>query len=424
LKSSVATFIKQVERWSDASIDPEALNLSNSLSNLAASEVFGVLSRIKKMKTLDTFSNPDGWPSAAAAFADDFSTADRIQAAPWGGYAILGHAELLSLSRNPAVDAMAADTNAMAATPVLGRILDRALFTQSGPLHRSERGAMIAAFASLKLQALTDETVNNVMQAAPERADLRTDLIERAVRATWAAILGLSLEDAERCEAAVRKMAYLLSPSPRLDMTDVAEAGAMDLNELCKLALHGSSPFVASLQSSLGADRAVELLAGIAFDGIETIAVGIDAAMRVAFANCGALQPTARCADECLRLASPTPLTMRYTTDVVEICDIVIEPGTPLAMVWAAGNHDPDAFPEPAQFSVERASRPLTFGMGHHACLGHALSRSLLARLLMEIECLHPVKAPLPERWRPLAGDWLFPLRVYVRPNSRSSKRR
>lgn len=372
------------------------------------------------MKSFDTFSNPDGWPSASAAFAGDFRTGERIQAAPWGGYAILGHAELLSLSRNPAADGMAADTNAMAATPVLGRILDRALFTQSGPLHRSERGAMIAAFASLPLQALTDETVHSVMQAAPERIDLRTDLIERAVRATWAALLGLSPENAEGCEAAVRKMACLLSQNPCSDMADVAEVGATDLIEFCKIALYGPSPFVASLQSSLGADRAAELLAGIAFDGIETIAVGIDAAMRVAFANREAVRPTARCADECLRLASPTPLTMRYTTDVIEISDIVIEPGTPLAMVWAAGNHDPDAFPDPAQFNAERVSRPLTFGMGHHACLGHALSRSLLARLLMEIECLHPEKAPLPERWRPLAGDWLSPLRVDVKQNARS----
>lgn len=373
-----------------------------------------MLLRIKVMKTLDTFSSLDGWPSAAAAFAGDFRTGDRIQTAPWGGYAILGHAELLSLSRNPAADGMAADTNAMSATPVLGRILDRALFTQSGPVHRLERGAMIAAFASLPLQALTDEAVRGVVQAAPGRADLRVDLVERIVRASWAALLGLSPEDAQRCEAAVKKMAYLLSPNPRSDKADLAEVGAIDLNELCKIALRGPSPFVASLQSSLGADRTVELLAGIAFDGIETIAVGIDAAMRVAFANSKAVRPTSRCADECLRLASPTPLTMRYTTDVIEVCDIVIEPGTPLAMVWAAGNHDPDAFPDPEQFNSERSSRPLTFGMGNHACLGHALSRSLLVRLLMEIERLQPEKAPLPERWRPLAGDWLFPLRVAV----------
>lgn len=367
------------------------------------------------MKTLDTFTNSDGWPSAAAAFAGDFRAGDRIQTVPWGGYAILGHAELISLSRISAADGMAADTNAMSATPTLGRILDRALFTQSGPAHRSERAAMIAAFASLPLEALTDEAVRSAMQAAPERADLRTDLIELAVRAIWASLIGLSPEDTERCETAVKKLGYLLSPNPRPEKADLAETGAKNLNELCKIALYGPSPFVASLRSRVGDARAVELLAGIAFDGIETIAVGIDAAMRVAFANRRAVRPTARCADECLRLASPTPLTMRCATDVIEIRGLVIEPGTPLTMVWAAGNHDPDAFTDPERFDAERAARPLTFGMGQHACLGHALARSLLARLLMEMEGLHPEKALLPERWRPLASDWLLPLPVTVR---------
>lgn len=72
----------------------------------------------------------------------------------------------------------------------------------------------------------------------------------------------------------------------------------------------------------------------------------------------------------------------RMTTGPVRLGDLQIEAGTPLFTVWAAGNHDPVAIPEPARFDpVRDGARPLIFGMGQYACLGHAIVRAALREL-------------------------------------------
>jgi len=66
------------------------------------------------------------------------------------------------------------------------------------------------------------------------------------------------------------------------------------------------------------------------------------------------LAATLQWANECLRMASPAPMRKRMTTGPVRLGDLQIEAGTPLFTVWAAGNHDPVAIPEPARFDPVR----------------------------------------------------------------------
>ncbi len=129
------------------------------------------------MKTFDTFERPDGWASAAEAFRDDFADGHRVQAAPWGGLAILGHSELLALARNPSADGMPPDATAMAGTPRLYRLLNRALFTKSGTAHRTERAASIAAFNTVPLTEIIEDAVRRIAPSGPAEIDLRSDLI-------------------------------------------------------------------------------------------------------------------------------------------------------------------------------------------------------------------------------------------------------
>jgi cytochrome P450 len=55
---------------------------------------------------------------------------------------------------------------------------------------------------------------------------------------------------------------------------------------------------------------------------------------------------------------------------------------------WATGwlsavNRDPGRFPDPHKFDIRRRSRGMTFGHGHHLCLGNGLVR-LEQRVLLE----------------------------------------
>ncbi|WP_449043906.1 cytochrome P450 [Paracoccus versutus] len=305
------------------------------------------------MKTFHTFDTPDGWASAAEAFRDDFATGGRIQVAPWGGYAILGHQELVSLARDPLADGMAPDPAAMVDTPALLSLLDRALFTKSGDAHRTQRAALIAAFNTVPLAGIAREAVRRALPSGPARIDLRAGLIAPVVRRVWGDIIGLDATAALQLEDAVRDMAHVLSLSPDPAKAHLAEAAAGRVRDLSLAALEGGTPFSRNLRDRLGGGLAADLIAGMAFDAIESAATGLDAALRVGFAHRRQVTATAQCANECLRLASSTPMTMRLTTGRIALGDLAMQAGTVLSMVWAAGNHDPLAFPAPERFDPD-----------------------------------------------------------------------
>lgn len=335
------------------------------------------------MKTFTTFDRPAGWASLSHAFQDDFAAGDRVQQTPWGGLAILGHAELLALARDPYADGMAPSAEAMAETPQIYDLLVRSVFTKSGTAHRADRAALIAAMNAVDIPALVRRVV---AQTVPERAEglaLKSGFAASVARNAWAEIIGYDADAALRLEQAVHDMGHVLSPAPDLSKADVAEAAAAETRALSRAALARGAPFSAALVEGVGEAAAADLIAGMAFDAIEASTIGLTASLRLAAQNRSPIAANPQCANECLRMASSAPMTMRLTTGPVRIGETDIEPGTALFMVWAAGNHDPLAFAEPGVFNPDRAgARPLMFGMGQHACLGHTIVRAVLQEML------------------------------------------
>lgn len=366
------------------------------------------------MKTFDTFDRRDGWASAAEAFREDFAAGHRIQIAPWGGYAILGHAELSSLARNPLADGMAPDRNALADTPEVYDLLCRALFTKSGEAHRHDRSATVAAFNRVPLTSTVRALIKS-LPPEPQSIDLRSGLVAPLVRGVWAAIIGLNSSEALRLEAAVRDLGHVVSLTPDPAKACLAERAAVEVRALSYSALDAGSAFTQALRAQVGSDRAVDLIAGMAFDAIDTATIGLDAALRVAFVHRDWIKPTMQCADECLRLASPTPMTMRLTTGEIALGDVTLDAGTVLSMIWPAGNHDPLAFESPANFDPARGgARALTFGAGQHGCVGHALMRTMLTELIGVLGVFDlEYDGPL-HRWCPLTKNYLPPVSVRI----------
>ncbi|MFN4023343.1 MAG: cytochrome P450 [Hyphomonas sp.] len=335
------------------------------------------------MKTFTTFDRPGGWSAIGDAFCDDLAAGHRIQLAPWGGLAILGHSELMALSRDPSADGMAPSAEAMADTPRIYELLMRSVFTKSGAAHRTDRAALVAALGMADVPGVIRRCVAEALPVSANALPIRDGLVAPIVRAVWASIAGYDACGAERLERAVQEMGYILSPAPDLSKASIAEAAAAETAELSYAAVQRGSVFSRVLAETVGHRRAADLIAGMAFDAIETSITGLTGALRIAALNADRLVPTAQCANECLRLASPAPMTMRLSTDAMSVGGVEIEPGTALSMIWAAGNHDPAAFPDPRRFNPARSgARPLTFGMGQHACLGHGIVRGVMQELL------------------------------------------
>jgi cytochrome P450 len=88
--------------------------------------------------------------------------------------------------------------------------------------------------------------------------------------------------------------------------------------------------------------------------------------------------------DESLRLDPPVQLLMRIATRDTEIGGVEIPEGSMVIPLLASANRDPDAFPNPDAFDIDRdTSGHVGFGWGNHFCLGSALAK-LESRIALE----------------------------------------
>ncbi len=82
--------------------------------------------------------------------------------------------------------------------------------------------------------------------------------------------------------------------------------------------------------------------------------------------------------EEILRLESPVQLTARVALNDVDVAGARIHRDEMVVVYLAAANRDPEVFPDPHRFDIERANagKHLAFSGGRHFCLGAALARA------------------------------------------------
>ena len=86
--------------------------------------------------------------------------------------------------------------------------------------------------------------------------------------------------------------------------------------------------------------------------------------------------------EEIVRLNTPIRAFSRFVAEDVEVAGVGLSKNTRVLMVFGAANRDPQRFPDPHRFDIERNVRGhVGFGHGVHACLGMHLAR-------LEMSCL------------------------------------
>lgn len=94
--------------------------------------------------------------------------------------------------------------------------------------------------------------------------------------------------------------------------------------------------------------------------------------------------------EESLRFYPPVHMFLRTLTRDVVIDGTTMKAGDKVMLVYAAANRDPEQFPDPERFIMDRpANRHFAFGFGIHFCMGAPLARTEL-RILLEELAKHP----------------------------------
>ena len=88
--------------------------------------------------------------------------------------------------------------------------------------------------------------------------------------------------------------------------------------------------------------------------------------------------------EETLRLNPALTSVMRFPKNDVEFEGMAIARNTPLYVMLALACHDPDEFPDPYRFDIDRENfrDHMGFGAGQHTCIGNVVARAVIPPLI------------------------------------------
>ncbi len=299
---------------------------------------------------------------------------------------------------------------------ILAHYLDNQVFTMNPPLHRAYRhvigrhlmGPGIQTFAPVmrKIVKARLEAVANT-----GAIDFQADVAGLCVAQFWGELLDMTEDEVKRAADLMHGVVPMFNLFMSHD--DLALAGA-SMGEYMKIVsgaveralAKGDNELIntiardfaaVDLQGQTEFDRYTVgipptnvgmMVASNLFDGFHTAGAGAANAVRRLFMNPDALAQVradrSLCANavfEGLRLDPPLTLSQRFALEDFEFDGVLVRKGMQVAMLWGAGNRDPEAFPEPDRYDLTRSPRgATTFGGGVRMCMGRSI-----AQMYMEI---------------------------------------
>lgn len=276
----------------------------------------------------------------------------------------------------------------------------RFMLQQDPPTHTRLRRLVSNAFTPRaignlrpSIQRVVDECLDRV-QARGEM-DVIADLALPVPSTVICEMLGVPVDDRERFTVWTSKATYALaSQFLQPDALAEVQAAAMSLAAYFQdliAARRGnlSNDLLSALiRAEEEGDRldATELLTqaiGLLIAGFETTIGLIGNGVRALIQHPAELaklrarpELAASAVEECLRFDGPITTTARVLHADAEFGGKLIPKNTRIWAVLAAANRDPEVFPDPDRFDVERKPNDhLAFGGGAHYCLGAHLAR-------------------------------------------------
>ena len=295
-------------------------------------------------------------------------------------------------------------------------ILSNQFFTMNPPIHAPVRKILVSQLGPkqvAQLEALARETIAGLIDELPDGGvvDFVAEFCEKLTARFFGTLLGMTDEEKLAIVESVRDMTplfYLDANSQDLDQLDVGAGNWRTLIETATLRTlcSGKSEMLNTMAAALDKIELEEdidtigmvprnlgaFVAGNLIDAFHTIALGACNTIYTLLRHPEALAKIkgspdliGRAVIEALRLESPAIFFRRLVIEDVVYDGLLIPKGTFVANFWSAGNHDPEFFPEPEQFSFDRVNvATLTFGGGLHVCPGRYVT-AMLIRMMLEL---------------------------------------
>ncbi|GAA0923464.1 cytochrome P450 [Nonomuraea longicatena] len=282
-----------------------------------------------------------------------------------------------------------------------GRVLALTMLDRDPPDHTRLRSLVSKAFTPRKIAELEPEIVTLVDQALDRMAEAgRTDLVETLAFPlpfeVISAMLGMPSTDRDRVRDLSGTLVLSLEAATDAETAKLITAASTELVGLVrqlierKRAEPGDDLLTALIAAESDGDRLTddELIAQVVLlyvAGHETtvnlIANGVTALLR--HPDQLALlrerpELTANAVEEMLRYDSPVQMSRRITVEPYQVGDRVIPKGAFVLAALGSANHDERYWGADAgEFRIDRenARHHVSFGAGHHHCLGAALAR-------------------------------------------------
>jgi cytochrome P450 len=282
----------------------------------------------------------------------------------------------------------------------IAQVMVRQMLFMDAPTHTRLRGLASVAFTPARvntLKAHIQEIVNQLLDAVQDqgRMDVITDLAEPLPAIVTAEMLGVPVSDRHSLKAWSANFAEMLGnfqhnpERAQLMLRTVDEMTSYFRDAVREIKRHPREGLIHSLLTAeiagdrLAEDEVIANTIVTMVGGQETTTNLIGNGVLTLLRNPGqmrklqnnlALVPSA--VEEMLRYESPSQHTARLSPSDRELGGKKIAKRQAVIAVMAAANRDPERFPDPDRFDIERKdNRHLAFGYAAHFCFGAPLAR-------------------------------------------------
>lgn len=316
----------------------------------------------------------------------------------------------------------------------IGEVIGKQIFTYNAPLHGPAR-RIVTSWLSPKqvslMEGIARQIAGEIIAGTVDgkEIDFVPAVAERLIIEFWGSLLNLTSEETASIGECARDMTRLFQTNRSPEDFHILDSAFARYSQIlaatAERGLAAGDPAMVEIDAKIKAldyeDDPYEIgiapksvgavLAGNLIDGVHTAALAAANTFYTLIEHPEALEAVReapgllpKAIAEALRLEPPVLFLSRYVLKDFNYDGMVVPAKSMVTMLWAAGNHDPAAFPDPQAFQIGRPQAGFTtFGGGIHICPGRYVAVMLVRVLVEEFEASNIVcqAVDTPAEWYP-----------------------